>query len=232
MLRSAGVSVRGPAHGADGVCNQDALGLWGWQGGHIVVVSDGLGSRPLSHIGSRLACKVARQVIRSGSTWDDPKALIRKLYRAWMDELPIPPHRAACTFLLAACRDNGDALVAQLGDGLLVYQSEGRFGVLSAERAGFSNQTDALGISKSWADWRVARLKLQASGDGVVLMTDGISDDLLFSRREAFFGMLRKEFGRLSSRQARGWLRRQLENWPTPGHIDDKTIAMIFRGSR
>jgi hypothetical protein len=116
-----------------------------------------------------------------------------------------------------------------LGDGLLVYRAGGRFGVLGPERTGFSNQTEALGISSSWADWQVARLRLSAPGDGVVLMTDGISDDLVQSRREAFLEMLRSECGRRSRRRSRTWLRRHLEAWPTEAHGDDKTIAMIFR---
>lgn len=229
MLWAAGASVRGPAHVADGECNQDALGLWGWQRGQLAAVCDGLGSRRLSHIGSRLACQAARQVVRSGASWDDPKALIGQVYRRWLQALPIAPSRAPCTLLLAACRPDGDTLVAQLGDGLLVYRAGGRFGVLGPERAGFSNQTEALGISRSWADWHVARLRLSAPGDGVVLMTDGISDDLVQTRREAFLGMLRSECGRRSRRRSRTWLRRHLEAWPTEAHGDDKTIAMIFR---
>lgn len=229
MLWAAGASVRGPAHVADAEGNQDALGLWGWQRGQIAAVCDGLGSRRLSAIGSRLACKATRQVIRSGASWDDPKALIGQLYRNWLQALPIAPSRAPCTLLLAACRPDGDTLVAQLGDGLLIYRAGARFGVLAPERAGFSNETEALGISRAWADWHVARLRLSAPGDGVVLMTDGISDDLVQTRREAFLRMLKKECGRRSPRQSRIWLRQHLEHWPTEAHGDDKTIAMIFR---
>lgn len=232
MLWAAGASVRGPAHAASRDCNQDALGLWGWQRGQIATVCDGLGSRPLSHIGSRLACLAARRILRSGAPWDDPKALVGQIYRNWLHALPVAPSCAPCTLLLAACRPDGDTLVAQLGDGLLAYRAAGRFGVLGPERTGFSNQTKALGISRSWADWHVARLRLSEPGDGVVLMTDGISDDLVQTRREAFLAMLRSSCEWRSRRQSRAWLRRHLEDWPTPQHGDDKTIAMIFRRAR
>lgn len=164
MLWAAGASVRGPAHASSEECNQDALGLWGWQRGQLAVVCDGLGSRALSHIGSRLACRSARHVIRSGASWDDPKALIGQIYRHWLHALPVAPSRAPSTLLLAACRPDGDTLVAQLGDGLLAYRAGGHFGVLGPERTGFSNQTTALGISRSWADWHVARLHLSELG--------------------------------------------------------------------
>lgn len=232
MLWATGASVRGPAHTMNGECNQDALGVWGSQRGFVAVVSDGLGSRPLSHIGSRLACKAARYVVRSGASWDDPKALIGQIYRHWLGALPVAPSHAPCTLLLAACRPDGDTLVAQLGDGLLAYRAGGQFGMLSPERTGFSNQTDALGISGAWADWQVARLRLSDPGDGLVLMTDGVSDDLVPLRTEAFVRMLRSECEPRSRRRSKVWLRRQLEAWPTPAHGDDKTIAMIFRKSK
>jgi len=229
MLCAAGASVRGPAHAMSGECNQDALGLWGWRHGQLAVVSDGLGSRPLSHIGSRLACVAARRVLRGGMSWDDPKALIGQVYRHWMQTLPVVPSQAPCTLLLAACRPDGDTLVAQLGDGLLAYRAGGRFGILTPGRSGFSNQTEALGISRSWTDWQVTRLRLSEPGDALVLMTDGVSDDLVPERVEGFLRMLCRECGARSRRQSRTWLRRQLEAWPTPSHADDKTIAMIYR---
>ena len=225
----AGDSVRGPAHAMAGTCNQDAIGTWGWQRGIVAAVCDGMGSRPLSHVGSRQACHSVRHIIRSGSSWDEPKVLIGRIYRHWMQALPVAPSQAPCTVLLAACRPDGDTLIAQLGDGLLAYRAGGQFGVLTPARAGFSNETDALGQSRAWADWRVARLRLQAPGDGVVLMTDGVSDDLVPARLEAFVEMLRRECASRSRRQSRIWLRQQLTAWQTPEHGDDKTIAMIFR---
>jgi len=229
MLLGTGASVRGPAHAGSGECNQDALGLWGWRHGRLAAVSDGLGSRPLSHIGSRLACRSVRRVLRTDTPWDDPKAMISEIYRHWLQALPVAPSQAPCTLLLAACRPDGDTLVAQLGDGLLAYRAGGRFSILTPGRNGFSNQTEALGISRSWTDWQVARIRLSAPGDALVLMTDGVSDDLVPERVEAFLGMLRSECAARSRRRSRAWLRKQLEGWPTPDHADDKTIAVIFR---
>jgi len=229
MLLAAGASVRGPAHAESGDCNQDALGLWGWRNGRLAAVSDGLGSRPLSHLGSQQACRSMRRVLREDVPWDDPKALIGDLYRDWLQALPLAPSRAACTLLLAACRPDGDTLVAQLGDGMLAYRAGGKFGILAPAREGFSNQTEALGISRSWSSWNVARLRLSAPGDAVALMSDGVADDLDPRRTDEFLHMLRRACATRSRRRARGWLQRQLEAWPTPGHADDKTIAVIYR---
>lgn len=228
MLRAAGTSSVGPAHLQFGQPNQDALGLWGWKTGWIAVVCDGLGSRPLSHVGSRLACLAARRVIRNGADWGNPRQVIEDIGRMWLETLPISPAQAATTVLIAACRANGECFVAQLGDGLILCRSEGEFSILTSERDGFANQTKALGSSESWLDWRISRPQLVAPGDGIMMMTDGISDDLRTDLLESFFHMMQKECRGRTSRRAKKWLQAQLEGWPTPGHSDDKTVAMIF----
>lgn len=230
MLRSAGVSVRGPAHEEYKQTNQDALLISGWSGGQIGAVADGLGSRPLSHLGSRAACMSVKRVLRSGIAWDEAGSLVGSIYRDWLSALPIPPARAATTLLLAACRPDGDTFVAQLGDGLLLYRTQGNFRVLTPARNGFGNETAALGISRSWSDWHCERLRLTQTGDAVLMVTDGVANDLRPERLEDFFRSVTKECSRRTRRNARKWLHEQLQTWPTPGHSDDKTIALIFRG--
>ncbi|MDO7895155.1 protein phosphatase 2C domain-containing protein, partial [Pseudomonas aeruginosa] len=62
-LLASGASVR-PAHQQDDSPNQDALAVSGIRGGWCVAVADGLGSRPLSHFGSRKAVQLSRHVLR------------------------------------------------------------------------------------------------------------------------------------------------------------------------
>jgi len=232
MLRAIGASVKGPAHETAGQPNQDAVGLWGLKGGWIATVADGLGSRPLSHIGSRTACQVARRTVTSAESLEDPKTLIGGIYRAWLSTLPIPPVEAATTFLLAIAEADGRATLAQIGDGLLLYRANGMFGILTEAREGFSNQTNALGLSKAWADWKSKQIKLEKPGDGIVLMTDGISDDLNWGELERFFNKLFREFEGRGPMKSKRWIKAELDNWPTPNHSDDKTIAMIWIGNK
>ena len=230
MLRAIGVSVKGPAHEAVGQPNQDAVGLWRHKGGWIATVADGLGSRPLSHIGSRAACQIARKMVTSAASLENPKSLISGIYRAWLSALPIPPAEAATTFLLAIAEVDGRATLAQIGDGLLMYRENGKFGILTEEREGFSNQTNAMGLSKAWTDWKSKQIKLEKPGDGIVLMTDGISDDLNWNALEGFFNKLFREFRGRGPMKSKQWIKAELDNWPTPNHSDDKTIAMIWIG--
>lgn len=230
MIRAAGVTVIGPAHAEMGLPNQDALGLWGWKRGWIAAVCDGVGSKPLSQIGSRLAATSVRSTIRSGVSWENPNTVVQILRRAWVKGIkPLSPNEGATTVLMAACNPSGNALVAQLGDGIVLYSSNGQFGVLTPARTGFVNETTALGLSTSDDEWHVARLQLSRPGDGVLLATDGISDDLQPERLEKFFRAMCKKMASRNRRKGRKWFHRQLEAWPTPGHCDDKTIAIVYR---
>lgn len=233
MLHSTGVSITGPGHVAAGLPNQDALGIYGWHKGRLAVVCDGMGSKPLSHIGSRVAVQATRRVVGTPLRGAVPRLMIQTIYQEWLGSQPAAiPADAASTLLLAAANVNGQLLLAQLGDGLILYRAGGQFGVLTPERTGFGNHTHALGCSKAWSDWHIAEICLSQPGDGVVLMTDGIADDLMPDRREAFFKMITRLTRCRSNRRLRSWLKKQMLAWPTPGHCDDKTIAVIVKGNR
>jgi serine/threonine protein phosphatase PrpC len=239
MLRATGASVIGPGHLQACTPNQDAMRVGGVRGGWFAAVADGLGSRELSHIGSRLAVQQARRAWSgqpdAGYARDaeETRASIRRLYESWLRAIPAaPPGRYATTLLAASCDADGACCLAQLGDGLIVYRTAGRFGVLGEAphglRSGFGNETEALGVTKSFSAWRTDRVALIEPGDGVMLMTDGIADDLRPERLEAFFSHVLEQAGRRSRRAGRRWLERQMNAWPTALHSDDKSIALIF----
>jgi len=237
MLRATGASVIGPVHRQAGTPNQDAMRVGGVRGGWFAAVADGLGSRELSHIGSRLAVRQARREWSGRQNADDARASILRFYQSWLRALPAAPAGTYATTLLAAsCDANGVCRLAQLGDGLIVYRTAGEFGVLSSAlhglRSGFSNETDALGVTKSFSAWRTRRVALVEPGDGVMLMTDGIADDVRPERLEAFFSHVLDQAGRRSRRSGRRWLEQQMNSWPTALHSDDKSIALIFLENR
>jgi serine/threonine protein phosphatase PrpC len=233
MICASGVSVLGPNHADSLTPNQDAIGIWGWRGGWIMVVCDGLGSKSRSDVGARIAARAARKVVRARMRWDDLRGLVQDIYQSWLDGLgSIKVDDAATTFLLAVCEPSGRAIAAQLGDGIVLYSSNGQFKILTPQRTGFANQTSGLGITKSFSDWSIADLTLSRPGDGILLATDGISDDLRPERMEAFFRSMGRQVALRKRRGSKKWFRRQLESWPTPGHSDDKTLGMIVRTRR
>lgn len=237
MLRAAGACVTGPAHAQAGEAGQDALALRGWRGGWIAAVADGLGSRQHSGIGARLAVQAAQRVARQWprDAWLDLPAreCVTQMYRQWLAAVPWADRGCAATTLIwLVCDAQGRARLWQLGDGLVLCRLGGRVQVLTPERPGFGNQTRALGIHRAWSDWHTASFALQAPGDLVMLMTDGVSDDLQAAGLEGFAATVHQQLTPRSRRQGRRWLTHELQHWATPLHADDKTMAVVFKGEQ
>jgi serine/threonine protein phosphatase PrpC len=234
MLKAAGACVTGPAHVQAGQDGQDALALRGWRGGWIAAVADGLGSRARSALGSRLAVQAAQQIARqwSPASWLDlsDRRCVTDLYRRWLALVPWQDKSCAATTLLwLVCDAEGRARVWQLGDGVVLCRIGGRIQVLTPDRPGFGNQTRALGTHRAWSDWHTASFTLREPGDLVLLMTDGVSDDLAASSLDGFMSVVHRQVRQRSRRQARRWLTHELTHWATPLHSDDKTVAVVFR---
>lgn len=228
MLFASAATVIGPAHWEARVPNQDAVLLRGHRGGWFLAVADGLGSRQLSHVGSKLAVRTAYRSLRNSLFERSTREAVQGFYRDWLDMLPgNAPGLMATTLLAASCNSEGRCVIAQLGDGLALYRSRGGFGAVGAGRAGFVNETAALGVTKAFSAWRFAEVELVDPGDGVVLMTDGLADDLHPERLDGFARKLFREASKRGRRRGRCWLEQQLAVWPTAMHADDKTIGMI-----
>lgn len=230
MLFASAATVIGPAHWEGSEPNQDAVFLRGHRGGWFLAVADGLGSRKLSHVGSRLAVRTAYRSLRSGLFESSPRDAIHGFYRGWLDALAGKvPGLMATTLLAASCDREGRCVIVQLGDGLALYRSRGGFGALGDGRTGFANETAALGVTKAFSAWRFAAVELVQPGDGVVLMTDGLADDLQPERLEGFARKVTRETSKRGRRGGKRWLEQQLAAWPTAMHADDKTVGMICR---
>ncbi len=226
-LLAGGASVRGPSHQLDGTPNQDALCVSGLRGGWSIAVADGLGSRPLSHIGSQKAVQLFRQLAlqRQDISHDAVGSVLRD---AWLAHFGASYRAHETTCLWAWVDASGHGVAGQAGDGLLLVRSLGVFKVLTGQRHGFGNQTTTLAQADS-QNCCSTGIELSWPGDGVLLMTDGISDDLIPEQLEPFFDVIFQRQLRCSKRRMRQWLTRELQGWSTPLHGDDKSIAGIFR---
>lgn len=232
MFRAVGASVTGPGHLRACQPSQDALSVRGWRGGWIAAVADGLGSKPLSGVGSRLAVQSAQAVFRETDAWKMPdRDVVRAIYKRWLARVGSPdPAAYATTLLVAACDAHGAVRYLQIGDGLVVTRSHGVAQDITPERSGFSNETQALGVDRSWSAWATGLVQIRHPGDFVLLMTDGVSDDIDAHRVGEFAEAVHREVVARTRRGARAWLTHEMTHWATPGHTDDKTMSMIFRG--
>lgn len=229
--RSWGVSTIGPQHARAGLPNQDAWLARRYAWGNVLAVSDGLGSRPRSHVGARAACRAvaaAARITQRGSATHVPRllSLVHALWAGSIDADDLGDFSATCLFALR-CR--GRMLLAQLGDGLVAAcRRDGEVILISElKEDSFSNITSCLGSQHEPQSWRTAELAAEEC-QAVLLMTDGISDDLLPEMQVDFVREVHATHRDLSPGYRGKELRRWLGAWPVPGHADDKTIACVF----
>ena len=78
-IRHHNVSVIGPGHIINGQPNQDSTLVKRVPSGWLAVVCDGMGSKPHSDVGSRLACLAAFDVIKAVDFSIESKALIKRI---------------------------------------------------------------------------------------------------------------------------------------------------------
>ena len=229
--KRAGASVQGPAHRDASLPNQDAWSTFEGPFAHGIVVCDGLGSKPYSHFGSRLACAAVGEAFRIWSR--EPEAtleeLIRLIHALWNIRVSRYGQRdAATTCLFAAGLISGDLLLGQLGDGMVLLETpNGGIQQVTPPRDGFLNETTGLGIARSIGEWVTHRQPIEPD-TFVMLATDGISDDVRPERLPDWVNYWKTELLPANPRQRAARIARELENWPRPLHSDDKTLAVMW----
>lgn len=227
---SFGASVVGPGHIATGKPNQDAWLAFHYDWGDGIVVSDGLGSKPFSDFGSHAACLAVARTIHDcrGKAPNDYVFISDKIKNKWLSLIcPLDPCDCASTCLFAFRINDGMVYMGMLGDGLAAaLKKDGSVVTLSEDKSeGFSNITAALSVHLAEKDWRWLSIP-EGECKSIILCTDGVADDLADVNGfvKEFFDAHRN----LSAVSAARCAREMLENWPTPKHTDDKTIACLF----
>ncbi len=234
MWNIMGASVQGPQHRQDQQPNQDAwLGRLTRQGA-VAVVCDGLGSRAHAAEGSRAACRAVAEAVRHWARIPDapPDLLLRLVHALWNVRVhPTGRHDSATTCLFAATSSDGRLVLAQLGDGLILLKTPQGMTTLEPPSDRFGNATTGLGIAKDLRDWRI-HVEPAITGDTMVMLaTDGVADDLLPDKRGPFMRFLVDHHGSFPAARRSRAVARSLREWPTPRHLDDKTVAVLWRAA-
>lgn len=221
-----GCSVIGPGHIADRLPNQDAILMRAHNGGFISVVSDGMGSRKYSDLGSRAVCKAVYQVTKESSFDIASEDLTSSIEQRWLQLISqIKPDDAIATCLFAWGESGGDVRTFQLGDGLIL----GKKGVEKNNDSNqYGNETIGLGCRINTSDWQMSEEYME-HGESLALITDGISEDLAQGRELDFLHAVSTAVNTRKQRTAKKYLSNQLRNWATPNHVDDKSIIVVIR---
>ncbi len=231
MWSAMGASVRGPEHRRDGRPNQDAWLSCITRETALAVVCDGLGSRPHSAVGSRAACRAVATAVRYWAAGPDvpPELLLRLVHVLWNVRVHHTGRdESATTCLFAVATKDGRLLLAQLGDGLVMLQTPKGTTTLEPPAERFGNATTGLGIAADVREWRLHLEPNFAGTASILLATDGVADDLVPERRSEFLNFLVTEYGCRPAAARTRAIVKELRDWPTPRHLDDKTVAVLW----
>ena len=230
IWKSFGASVIGPRHLAAAKSNEDAWASFHHVLGDGIVVSDGLGSKPFSSIGSQAACRAVAYTFSTchGTNGLMQSLLAERIKNNWLSLIaPLHPNDCAATCLFAFRMEDRVVRMGMLGDGFVAaVKTDGSVVSLSDDKTeGFSNITLALSPQLNEKDWRWLAFP-EEECRSIVLCTDGVADDL--NDIDGFVKEFEGAHNDLSVVSASRRTREILENWPTPKHSDDKTIACLL----
>lgn len=224
-----GASVRGPGHVKDDLPNQDYAYV-GFVGKFLLLmVCDGLGSHSHSDMGAQTLCKLFPECFKEwrkhkSNNMDD---LLMLLQARWLIRLrSLDVRTCGCTCQFAIVNSKGKGWLVQLGDGMALVRHDGGVVKYAEDKEGYANETMAMGEGFLLPLWRRNVIDLSCSGDRLLVMTDGISEDILPGAEEKFVSAFDNFLNKSRSAGQRE-LTKELENWLTPHHLDDKTIIAV-----
>ena len=229
---SFGASVRGPLHQREARANEDAWLHAEGTFGVMAVVCDGLGSKPNARFGSHAACLAVKEaVLRWSQSEGAPLSYLSNLIEVlWRLRIhPLEASSAATTCLLALASRSGVWVLGGLGDGLVLT----RTGRELCNRDWAPEAQDSRTRRPDLASREVLTSGPSFSSHRPMktawsfLATDGISDDLVPEKLDGFCNWLVSSFGDISPSRRWRRLAAELRAWPTPGHLDDKTLAVV-----
>lgn len=237
VWRGFGDSEIGLLHQRLGLPNQDAYYLDLKSSPIQIALSDGLGSKPLSHLGAQAVTRSVKKVADhyASGLEIEPLLLIKLFHEFWLEEVQgIGIDQCRCTALFAIVWEE-QTLIAQLGDGdcCIVTSSQDRpqtdIRFLKQKEDGlFANQTYSLGSKLHSSQWNFC-VEPTAELEACFLVTDGIADDLALEHKTNFYLELLSQYQKLSDDQVVFDVRRWISQWPVAGHSDDRTIVALFR---
>ena len=230
----------GPLHKKNNIENQDSFYFSCNKEYTLALVSDGLGSKKFSAIGSKKAGPAVnnsiKKILQERNSLDEEKfgaALITNLAQEW--KTLISPKAAedcsaTCLFIIITANN---IYCFRLGDGMIFLKAianptDGSNDVLlQDDKSGdFSNSTVSLSNSNMMLSWETKKLN-KNDYSNIVLTTDGISSDLQPGSEGAFVTGLLENLKNKPDFIRRIILHRMIKNWPVPKHTDDKTIVVV-----
>ena len=206
--------------GFDKTENQDAIHFAANGNAFALSICDGLGSAPLSALGSEKAAKLMVEHLLSGS-FDK-----NEFKEAWVKTFPDNTQlfNTTAKFILI---QNKSIRLGGVGDGLIAIQNKD--GIVSQTNHGdFSNQTSCI-FDIKYDENFVDETKKLTIPSVIMIATDGFSEDI---KEDGLEVLMKAAVDSLSNEEAcqefDASLLELLQHWPNKTNGDDKTVAFIL----
>ena len=226
---SGGITIMGSYHDV----NQDSYLSKPYKDGYIMVVSDGMGSKSLSHFGSKCLCESVYNVVSNYAFDLDVisfKDIIYACHEEWKKRLSdYDIKQCYATLLVVVIRENKIS-AARLGDGFLAIYTDGKVTCLYDKKENyFANETDCL--KEELDREKIETVEVEYSEfQGAVSCTDGVE---IGTMQEEDILSFTQEFVDEYSNRDKDEVIAEIESWlkDWPG-MDDKTLAFVMEGDR
>lgn len=227
---AVGVSERGPGHVKGNLPNQDSWSAFVYDWGSVAVVSDGLGSKAKSEIGSKAVCSTFAVTANNfrGDILKHRSEFLKQFNKQW--HMAIEPYSydvCSATCLFALMTDD-NLVVGRLGDGMIVVLGDENHLIKDDKEHSFSNITDCMALQSDERLWEIRRVDPKEVRM-IILCTDGIADDLEVGQEVPFAQALLDAYDKQNPQKVGQDMGKWLKEWPVAGHSDDKTICCVFR---
>ena len=221
-MLEGGISIKGRYH----EINQDYYLSKEFDDGYVIVVSDGMGSKKLSHYGSKAICETVYEVISEYSSdidkmnFSEILSLSHEKWKKRVEEYGIS--NCYATLLVVVVTDN-KIKAARLGDGFLgVYLNDEVICLFDKKEDYYVNETDCL--REFFDEDKLEILELDYDiFHGAICCTDGI--ELRTEDLQRFSKDFIKEYAQIDEEGIKKHVESWLKQWPG---TDDKTLAFMI----
>ena len=217
-----GVSVKGSYH----QINQDFFIAQKIDNGFVVVLSDGLGSKKISQIGSKAICEsVVEEAVALKQDLADipPSEFVFNVHSRWLEKLT--PHIISECYatVLALVFYSGRLLALRLGDGFIgFWTNDGVHVLFDRKEDYFANETDCLTESYNIDKFEFVEYEVSEMNGGV-MCSDGIP---IGEMNENDLESFTKDFIEGYNTMNVDEINKDIESWVKDWQsIDDKTLA-------
>lgn len=231
MWKILSCSIIGHGHVVNNMPNQDYFRTVSTKNFNCVVVSDGLGSKKHSDLGSRLVCHATIQTLRFFSKNMESfsgKAVVDMIKARFLDMLKncnSKDFEATCLFAFSF---NDDTIyTGMLGDGMIAaIKNDDSISIQSDNKDdSFANNVLPLHektLATQWNLKKINRHDLKA----LILATDGVSDT--WENLDGYVQGFYDYYKNFPSNSAAMDIEQSLVSSRPKGHTDDQTIVMAL----